>query len=131
MASLLSTVERLVSLERDCKEVLPNGFATSRVLHLEAGDLLLAVPNAAYAAKMKQQLPKLKDGLEKRGWQVNAIRLKVQAAGVVEQERPQKTLALPPQATAAFSELDQNLEKNAGNAALRQALHNLLARHQR
>ncbi|HEY4542933.1 MAG TPA: hypothetical protein VIG66_11240, partial [Noviherbaspirillum sp.] len=81
------------------------------------------------AAKLKQQLPKLQDGLAKRGWQVSAIRLKLQGGKISEKPRRSKELVMPEQATAAFSELDRNLAGSAGNEALRAALHALLARH--
>lgn len=131
MAALLPVAERLATLERDCATLLPTVFASCRVLHLNDGQLLLTVPNAALAAKLKQQLPKLQDGLAKRGWQVNAIRLKVQASKIFENAKPAKQLVMPEQATQAFSDLDRALEKSSGNEALKAALHTLLQRHRR
>lgn len=131
MAALLPVAERLAALERDCAALLPSAFVACRVLHLDAGQLLLAVPNAALAAKLKQQLPKLQDGLAKRGWQVNAIRLKVQAGNILEKAKPAKQLVMPEQATRAFAELDSALGNSRGNEALRMALHALLQRHRR
>src|SRR5436309_10784769 len=59
MAALLPTVTRMIALQRDCAAVLPSMFASCDVLQFDAGQLLLSIPNAALAAKLKQQLPKL------------------------------------------------------------------------
>jgi len=45
----------------------------------EQGWSLLAA-NAAVAAKLRQLQPRLEDRLRDRGWQVSAIRIKVQSA---------------------------------------------------
>lgn len=131
LAALLGVAERLAALERDCASLLPAMAGTCRVLHLDGGQLVLSVPSAAYAAKLKQQLPKLQDGLAKRGWQVNAIRLKVQAGKMFEKSRPSKQLLLPVQAAQAFSELDRSLADSPANQALKTALRSLLERHRR
>lgn len=131
LGALLSVAERLATLERDCASLLPTVFGACRVLHLDGGQLVLAVPSAALAAKLKQQCPKLQDGLAKRGWQVNAIRLKVQAGKISERIRPSKQLVMPDRARQAFSELDRSLENSAGNQALKEALRALLERHSR
>lgn len=128
LAGLLSVAERLAALQRDCTSLLPTVFGACHVLHLNEGQLMLAVPNAGLAAKLRQQLPKLQDGLVKRGWQVNGIRLKVQAGKISEKTRPVKQLVMPAPARQAFSELDQALEDSPGNQALKAALRTLLER---
>jgi broad-specificity NMP kinase len=45
----------------------------------EQGWSLLAA-NAAVAAKLRQLQPRLEDRLRDRGWQVSAIRIKVQSS---------------------------------------------------
>ena len=45
----------------------------------ESGWSLLAA-NAAVAAKLRQLQPRLEDLLRERGWEVSAIRVKVQSA---------------------------------------------------
>ena len=129
MAALLPAAERLAELQKDCSAILPALFDACSVMHFEAGQLTLATPNAALAAKLKQQLPKLQEGLLKRGWQVNAIRLKVQARHAIENTRPQKQIALPAQALSALAELKDALEDTTHNAALKAALAVMLKRH--
>lgn len=91
----------------------------------------MATPNAALAAKLKQQLPKLQDALLKRGWQVNAIRIKVQVGKIAEKTTPQKNLTLPGKAISALESLSQSLEDSPQNEALKTALTNLVSRHKK
>ena len=126
MSSLMPTVTRLIALQKDCAAILPTMFHHCHVLNLEAGNLSFAVPNAALASKLKQQLPKLQGELLALGWQVNAIRLKVQvptpppiAPKVVQRQ-------LSPQAIAAFSTLCNDLGDGVQNAALKSAIAALI-----
>jgi len=88
--------------------------------------LTLAIPNAALAAKLKQQLPKLQDNLLKRGWQVIAIRLKVQVINVVVKPERVPHPGLSAGAISAFAQLENALEKTPQNSGLKEALKNLV-----
>lgn len=129
LASLLPTAKRIAALQKDCADILPEMFASCEVMQFESEKLTLSVPSAALAARLKQTLPRLMDGLAKRGWQVSAIKLKVQ---VRQSSRPvvrQKQMPMPDRAVNAFAELEDALEKKPHNDALRQALQSLLQRH--
>jgi hypothetical protein len=128
MAALLPTVTRMIALQRDCAAVLPSMFASCDVLQFDAGQLLLSIPNAALAAKLKQQLPKLQAELLKSGWQVNSIRLKVQVTKSLSKSTISRQLTLPSQAVSALAELGATLEKSPRNANLNAAIAALLAR---
>ncbi|QDZ28934.1 DciA family protein [Noviherbaspirillum sp. UKPF54] len=130
LASLLPAARRIMMLQRECVQVLPAMFEVCTVMQFDAGQLILATPNAAVATKLKQQLPKLQDNLLKRGWQVNAIRIKVQPGKIAEkQQPPAKQLVLPRQAVSALAELKHSLESDKGNEALTAALGRMLNRH--
>ncbi|MES2534557.1 MAG: hypothetical protein V4632_01665 [Pseudomonadota bacterium] len=129
MASLLPTVSRMMALQKDCAAVLPDMFSACGVLQFESEQLVLSIPNAALAARLKQVLPKLQDTLLKRGWQVNAIRLKVQVGKNVIKATPIKQLTFPDQAISALSNLGTTLEETPRNAALRAAISALVQRH--
>lgn len=131
LAVLLPTIARLNALQRECATLLPQLFGPCLVQHYDGGQLVLATPNAALASKLKQQLPKLQEGLLQRGWQVNAIRLKVQLGKIAEKSRTSKNLELPGRALTALEELHGTLENSPANAPLRSALANLLQRHGR
>jgi hypothetical protein len=129
MATLLPAVARLAALQKDCAVILPALFENCSVMHFDAGQLVLATPNNALAARLKQQLPKLQDSLLKRGWQVSAIKIKVQVGHIFQQATPQKQIALPRQAFGALAGLNESLEDSARNAALKAAISTLLKRH--
>jgi hypothetical protein len=129
MAALLPAVARLAALQKDCAAVLPTLFETCSVMHFDAGQLVLATSNNALAARLKQQLPKLQDSLWKRGWQVSAIKIKVQVGKISEKTTPQKQIALPTQALGALAVLNESLEGSASNAALKAAISTMLKRH--
>jgi hypothetical protein len=131
MASLLPTVTRMAALQQDCATLLPTIFESSAVVQYESNQLVLSVPNAALASKLKQQLPKLQDGLLKRGWQVSAIRLKLQPGNLFQKVTPVKQLNLSTQALSALAELNTTLEDSPQNEALRSAIARMVNRHRR
>ena len=131
MAALLPSVTRMATLQRDCAAALPLMFSTCAVLQFESAQLVLSVSNAALASKLKQQLPKLTAALVQRGWQVSAIRLKVQVGTPLERSAPVKQLSLPDQAIASLAQLETTLEKSSRNAELLEAIHRLVTRPRR
>jgi hypothetical protein len=129
LAALLPTVQRMASLQRDCAAVLPTAFAFCEILSFENEILVLSTPNAALAAKLKQQLPKLQEKLLHKGWQIASIRLKVQmmkSASTPPVER--RELSLPQTAVDSFAQLSETLEPTAQNEKLIAALKAMVAR---
>lgn len=131
ISPLLPTIKRNLSLQADCRSILPAIFEACEILQLTEGQLNLAVPNAAIATKLKQQCPKLQDALLQRGWQINAIRIKVQVRKVVEKPKAPKQAVLTERAIQAFASLEKTLEDSSQNAELHAALQRLLKRNQR
>ena len=131
MASLMPSITRMAALQRDCAAALPTMFMYCAVLQFEAGNLVLSVPNAALASKLKQQLPKLTAVLQQRGWQVSAIRLKVQVGASLDHAAPVKKLSLPDQAVSALAQLETKLEPTPRNADLLNAISKLVNRPRR
>jgi len=130
MSALLPAVTRMAALQKDCAAVLPAMFAHCHVLQFEDSQLVLSVPNAALATRMKQQTPKLQGELLQRGWQVNAIRLKVQVAKIPSKSSTSSKPALSPKALSAFEELSAALDDSPRNRALKAALATMM-QHQR
>jgi hypothetical protein len=128
LASLLPTATRIARLQHDCAAVLPAVAASCDVLSMQDGILTLAVPSAAVAARLKQQLPKLQATLLQRGWQIDAIKLKVQVARALPPEPPVKTLELPPTAVKAFEDLGESLPETPQNEKLIAAIRSLAAK---
>jgi Dna[CI] antecedent, DciA len=128
LASLLPTAMRMASLQKDCAASLPAMFSNCDVLSFEDTQLVLATPTSAVAAKLKQQLPKLQAALQKRGWQVTAIRLKVQVTRSIAPVVHTHQLVLPQTALSAFEELGESLPATAQNATLIAAVKAMAAR---
>ncbi len=129
LSTLLPTASRLAQLQQACESLQPLVFASCRVVHLDSGQLHVAVPNAALATRLKQQLPRLAASLREKGWPVEDIRLKVQ---VMPERLPAppapKKRELPNAALASFAALETSLDTDPRNEGLREALRSLLAR---
>ena len=129
ISPLLPTIQRNLSLQKDCAALLPAIFDSCEIMQLSEGLLTLSAANAALATKLKQQCPKLQSNLQERGWQINAIRIKVQVSRMVDKAPPPKQLALSGIALQALGTLASNIEDSSQNQALRAALARLLERH--
>jgi len=129
IAHLWPTITNLNALQKECVAALPQLFFYCQVLHLESEQLTVAAPNSALASKLKQLLPKLLAALQKAGWQINAIRIKVQVNPIQEKEAVEKQCHLSSRALAAFGELEKNLSGSKSNDALLQALRALINRN--
>lgn len=128
LAALLPAAMRIGNLQKDLRVVLPPMYGGCDVLSFQDSVLVLAVPSSAVAAKLKQQLPKLQAGLQKKGWQVESVRIKIQVGRAVAAAQPQavkRVLELPPTAVQAFEELGEALPATAQNAPLIAALRRL------
>ncbi|NHZ98377.1 DciA family protein [Massilia sp. CCM 8734] len=128
MAALLPTAMRMASLQSDCAKALPPMFGNCDVLSFEDARLVLATPSSAVAAKLKQQLPKLQGALQKRGWHIDDIKLKVQVTRSIAQVVHTHQLILPGTARSAFEALGDALPKTKANATLIAAVKAMAAR---
>lgn len=129
MAALMPTAQRIVDLQKECTLLLPAMFRECAVLRFEAGELVLSLPHTALAARLKQQLPQLQLALQKRGWQVNSIQMKVQVGSTTPKTVHCKEVFLPETALNSLEALHQQLEDTPRNAALKAALDAMLKRH--
>lgn len=129
LAHLWPAIANANKLQKACCAVLPQLFLYCQVLHLEKEQLVIAAPNAAFASKLKQQLPKLQTALQQAGWQVDAIRIKVQSKPVFSLEPTQKQCQLSRAALQALDNLEKNLTQAKSDADLVGALRTLLLRH--
>jgi hypothetical protein len=129
MAGILPTATRMAALQKDCAAVLPAMFDACAILQFADAQLVLSTPTAALASRLKQQLPKLQESLLKRGWQVNAIRLKVQVGASLIKEPQIKQAVLPERAVSALADLGGALEKTSRNESLVAAIEALVRRH--
>jgi len=131
MAALMPTAQRIVSLQKECTSLLPSMFRECAVLRFDAGELVLSIPHTALAARLKQQLPQLQLALQKRGWQVNSIQMKVQVRSTTSKTVHCKEVFLPKTALDSLQSLHQQLEDTPRNAALKAALDAMVKRHRK
>lgn len=128
-ASVLTTARMLLSIEQAAKQVLPPALAqVCRVARIDRQQITLAVPSAAYAARLRQLAPRIIQLLAGSGWNLNEISVKVQAGLLQNQTkttRPRETVPLDSSALNAFEELRDNLKPGP----LADAVSRLLARH--
>lgn len=114
-ASVLATAQRLLELQALVQASLPAPLNTAcQIIRWQDDVLTLSVPSSAHSAKLRQVVPRLAGALQKHGWQVNEIRVRVQAgprfplapAPVPRDQRPEIT----PDGVAAFAELATTLD---------------------
>ena len=128
MAGLLPAAMRMASLQTDCARALPPMFSNCDVLSFQDAQLVLATPSSAVAAKLKQQLPKLQAALQKKGWQVVDIKLKVQVTRSIAPVVHTRQLVMPGTAVSAFEALGSALPPTEQNATLIAAIKAMAAR---
>ena len=129
IAALIPNAARLIALQQSCEKILPGHFAFSEVLQLEKNRLTVGVPNQATAAKLRQRLPELQAGLEKAGWTVENIRVKVRikpktTPGPILQKR-----VLSPVAVKELEKLKVRLAGTDEKSSLADAINATLDHH--
>jgi hypothetical protein len=113
---ILPGVERLAKLESDLQASLPPGLGHRvRAASLADDTLVIAVFSSSLATKLRQTIPRVKSGLESRGWKVSAIQLRVQpedfaAKSAGYANRPKKAVVTP-QAREALGKLASSLDE--------------------
>ena len=130
IASLMQTAQELSAIQKDCARILPAFFYGCQVMRLENGTLHIGVPNQAIAARLRQQIPVLKNGLGAKNWPVSAIRLKI----LLPHHPPAAPQSfrkndMPETAYSSFLELYGKLEADGDRSPLHQSLRQLLERH--
>lgn len=126
LQALTRQVQHLAALERTWKEIAPSPLASSATVGvLQQQTLVIFAANGAVAAKLRQLLPSLVGKFQKRGFEVTAIRIEVQAPPRRAEAPRKKTAALSPKALERLAELEQSLQAST----LKNALQTLLRRH--
>ncbi|MEI2416908.1 DciA family protein [Orrella sp. JC864] len=112
-AGVIATAHRHIQIRQAVASVLPPALgAVCQVAKADQLTLVLAVPSAAHAAKLRQMAPSLIRALGARGWNLNEIAVRVQAGlptGRTEKPRPVEKNELDETALQAFSRLHQGL----------------------
>ncbi len=126
LAALSSQVGRVLELQRQWEKVAPPVLAQAcRVSGLQDQVLVLYANNGAIAAKVRQLAPTMLDKFQKRGVEVTAILVRVQARFLAPEQKPIKNL----QIGMAGRESLRRLADQLAHSPLKQALERLLERH--
>ncbi|MGN7984976.1 DciA family protein [Burkholderia sp. 22313] len=124
-AALRAGVEQVASLQRDLAALLPDYLAN----HVEPGSikdgtLTLFAAHNALAARLRQVEPRLLADLQKRGWPVSTLRVRVRPKDAPEPPHVKQARMTTVGATA-LRELADHLEPSP----LQAALARMAARH--
>jgi len=128
-AQVLATARHLMAVEQAAKKALPPALAkVCKVARIERQQITLAVPSAAYAAKLRQLAPRIIQLLNNSGLNLNEVSVKVQAGLWQSQTKtaPREVVPLDAAALQAFEVLHSGLR--AGPLA--DAVQRLLKHHQ-
>ncbi len=121
-AALLPAALRNLRLGQDTLALMPAVLReTCEVAGCDDGVLILRVSSAGAAAKLRQTLPRLRDGLLDRGWQVSSIRVRVQPRRTdadPARGKQKKDAAIPSEGLAAFADLRNTLVDSPLKAAV-------------
>lgn len=128
-ADVLATARLLLSIEHSAKQVMPQALAKMcQVARIDRQALTLVVPGAVYAARLRQLAPRIIERLNKDGWNLNEITVKIQADLPKSRIKPslaKQSIPLDDQALKAFADLRESLEPGP----LANAVARLLERH--
>jgi hypothetical protein len=131
LAGMLPNASRLMALQEACAGILPEHFAFADVMQLEKERLTIGVTNQATAARIRQKLPLLKAGLEKTGWPVKSIRIKVRLKTQVNLPAAPQKQPLSAETIEELEKLDAHLTLSGTHPALRDAVHAMMERHRK
>lgn len=128
-AGVLATAHRHIQIRQVVSSVLPPALgAVCEIAKADQQTLVLAVPSAAHAAKLRQMAPSIVRALSARGWNVNEITVRVQAGlleGRTQTPHSIETKPLDQTALDAFQRLHDELRPGP----LADAVSRLLNRH--
>lgn len=127
-AALLPAAQRHLKLRQDVLALVPAVLReTCEVAESEDGTLSISVSSASAAAKLRQTLPRLRDGLLDRGWKVSAIRMRIQpraGQGSTGAHTARQGVAMTAAGVEAFSALTEALP----DSPLKSAVDRLVSR---
>jgi len=80
LGPLAARAADLIELRRLYRDYLPAGLAqASQIANFREGVVIIMTDNSAAAAKLKQLTARLTTLFQEKGWQINAIKVQVQA----------------------------------------------------
>lgn len=125
LQALLQQAQKLLALQKAWNEVAPKPLAAaSKVGAVRQQTLIVYANNGAVAGKLRQLVPSLLEKIQKRGFEVTAIRVDVQVEALPPGKKP-KDLTVSHNALSSLEKLEHTL----ADSPLKNALHTLIQRH--
>ncbi|WP_353172232.1 DciA family protein [Paracandidimonas soli] len=127
-ASVLDAARRLLAAQETLQRLVPGAMGQAcRVALIEDARMVLSVPSAAHAAKLRQLAPTITRKMNEKGWNLTEITVKIQAARLqTAPQRPPKSVnPLGTAGVQAFSEIQPAIHPGP----LADAIARLLKRH--
>jgi hypothetical protein len=126
-AALRAGVQQIAALEGDLAQLLPDYLAKSvEPGFIKDGVLTLFAAHNALAARLRHLEPTLLTDLQRRGWAVQTLKIRVRPQPLKEPP-PVKQARMSPVGVDALRELSETL----GPSPLQAALARMAARHQK
>ncbi len=128
-AGLLQTASYYLSIQNTILDNLHDPVTQAcKILKFDNGTLVIAVPSAAYAAKIRQLTPRISQLLMKQGLNVHEVRIRIQA----NLQKPEKTVEADNKNKAILNQSALNafdkLQKTLPEGELSDAIARILKR---
>ena len=127
-ASVLDAARRLLEAQEALQQLVPGPMGKAcRVALIENARLILSVPSAAHAAKLRQLAPSITRKMNEKGWNLAEITVKIQAARlqITPERQPKSVNPLGTAGVQAFSDIQPTIHPGP----LADAIARLLRRH--
>lgn len=128
---LVQTAQRYLELEQLIQNNLPAGLQHCKVALIDRQSLVLAVPSAAHATKLRQLTPRILAVLQQHKWQFTHIQIQIQSVlftGLKPLgEVRQGGAGIGSMGLEAFNQLSQELPEGP----LANAIQRLMERHKK
>lgn len=127
-ASVLDAARRLLEAQEALQGCVPGPMGQAcRVALIENARLVLSVPSAAHAARLRQLAPTITRKMNAQGWNLSEITVKIQAARLLREPQRQAKSANPlgSAGVQAFSDIQTSIHPGP----LADAIARLIKRH--
>lgn len=119
LQSLNRALQQLTRLQETILKLLPANLASGiSISQSKDGQLILAAPDGAIAAKLLQLVPRIQTALHQQGFEITGIRVQVQLRKR-DKPLPQKQIFVSEQASIVINALSERLAASPLTLALK------------
>tara|TARA_S200000501_G_C20849934_1_gene755248 strand:+ start:560 stop:1030 length:471 start_codon:yes stop_codon:yes gene_type:complete len=125
---IINKAYKINNLQKNCEKSIPFFLKNCEILQLTEKKLIISVPNASIASRLRQLIPKLKSDLQKKGNEIEEIFLKIKIKTKLSEINKKINNKLSPNSINYFKDLEKTIEENSENYNLLNAINNLIKR---